>query len=637
MLNFIELLKEIPAIEILKSFLIGIRLDIYVINYSLTIFFLVACFPLIKPLHFFKIEKIVVAIMTILFCFIYFVHLLNIEFFKIDYSHINYTAIEYAKSSNTALFMAVKKYHLFRYIFINLILMIFYIFLLKKFVLKKGLKTKNEKFHFNYNLIKNIFLYFIFSFLIFLGIRGGLSTGIMEWGTAFFSEYDIINQATLNPLFNFSKDVYYVKKNNDGKNYKYFKDIQEAINLVQNIALSDMEKDNIKNLEYPFFRLTKRIGEEKNYNIVILLMESMSAEMLGVFGNNLGLSPNFDKLAEKGILFTNFYSNGHRTNIGISSTLCSYIPLVGNSIMSRVEGQQYIPSIASILKEKGYSTIFIYGGDLKFDNMFGFLKQKGFEKVIGVNDFDDDKILNKWGASDEYLFERTIKEIDELASLDNPFFTMALSLTNHPPYTIPDTDFGERIKTNSEFNDSYNTFKYMDYSLGEFFNEIEKKDYFENTVFIILGDHGKSFHYDTEFDYRKSFVPCLIYAPKIFPKPSKNDKISSQIDIAPTIFDILNMTIESSFFGRSLFEKNFFEKDFAIIVSGNYLGFIKKGFFYFSKIGKTGKLHKLRDFSFTNYKDAYANLFEEMKKEVYAFSEVSFHIFKTKKIADKKS
>ncbi len=629
MLNFTKEFHNVPVLDILKSFLIGARFDVFVINYALAPFFLVSCFPFITQNFFEKIKKTTFVLNTILFGLLYFFQLIDIEFFKADSYHLNYTLIEYSDSMDMALFMAFKKYHLFRYIFILAILVIFYLLLSKKFIFTRKAKKSPAKNFF----IKNTIFYVLFSFLLVVGIRGGISLGIMEWGTAFFSDHNIINQATLNPIFNFSKDVYYVTKNDDLNKIRFFKTKDEALKIAQNFIIPESEKQNIINPDFPFFRQSLTTGEEKRYNVVILLMESMAAELLGCFGNELKLSPYFDELAENGVLFTSFHSNGHRTNIGISSTLCSYIPLFGNSIMSRVEGQQPIPSIASILKEKGYSTLFLYGGDLKFDNMAGFLRHKGFEKVDGVETFPSEEALNKWGVPDKNLFERFIKELDGLANENKPFFAMTLTLTNHPPYTIPNTYFGEKVKIKSEFNDAYNTFKYTDYELGKFFEQIKNKKYFKNTLFVILGDHSKSFHNDVEFDHRKSYVPCLFYAPKILTSPAKNNKISSQIDVVPTIFNILNMSVKNSFFGKNMFNAKNPEKDFAIIVSGNYLGYIKKDFFYSSKLGKDERLVKMTDFSFKDYKTEHRELVEEMKTEANALLETSFYLFKNKKIA----
>jgi phosphoglycerol transferase MdoB-like AlkP superfamily enzyme len=480
------------------------------------------------------------------------------------------------------------------------------------------------------SVIKRIILYPFLLAILFIGIRGGVSLGIMDWGEAFFSQYNIVNQATLNPIFNFTKDLYYIKKNNDVEKFHYFKNPKESLDLTKKILISNDENATFHDSKYPLYRTTKHLGSEKKYNIVIILMESFTAEYVGCLGNKLNLSPNFDRLAKNGVLFTNFYSAGQRTNAAISSTLCSYIPLSGHSLMVRVEGQQKIPSIASILKNKGYSTLFIYGGDTKFDNMEGFLIPKGFDRVLNQYDFPQNLVLNKWGIPDENVFDRMALEIDNLNKQNKSFMTMMLTITNHPPYTVPNINFG-KIKTGSDLDDSYNTFKYSDYALGKFFEKISKKNYFENTIFVILGDHAQTLHHELEFDYRKSFVPCLIYAPKIL-KPQVIDKLCGQIDIAPTIFTILNMTNENAFCGKNMLKPKNLENDFAIILSGSDMGYLKNGFFYHTKVGtNNSNLYKYNDFSGTNYKEQ--DIFKNMEREAYALEETTYSLFKSRKIS----
>jgi phosphoglycerol transferase MdoB-like AlkP superfamily enzyme len=304
--------------------------------------------------------------------------------------------------------------------------------------------------------------------------------------------------------------------------------------------------------------------------------------------------------------------------------------------MVRVEGQQKIVTLPSILKEKGYSTLFMYGGDTKFDNMQGFLIPKGFDTIINQYDFNQNLVLNKWGIPDEFVFDRLATEIDYMNKNNDPFFAMILTLTNHSPYTIPDVNFG-KIKTNSELNDNYNTFKYADYCLGKFFEKVSKKQYFKDTIFVITGDHSKTLHHDLAFDYRKSYVPCLFYAPNIdILKPKINDKISSHIDIAPTIFNIMNMTTKNNFCGKNMLTPKNNEKDFAIIISGTDLGYIKNDFFYNTKIGfnEKNKLYKYKDFSGIDYKSKYPTIFENMQKEAYALQETAYLLFKKRRIAE---
>ncbi len=624
-LKFHSQFINVPIFDILKSFIIGMRFDIYVINYGISPFFLIGCLPFIGIENSERNKKIYSIFMSLFFGFLYILEIGDLEFYRDCNSHLNFTAVEYIKSFDYIFFMIFNSNFI-----IYLLLFILAIFFYKKLFEKFVFSVKKVKV----SIYKRIFLYPFLVGMLFVGIRGGCSTGILNWGEAFFSKYNIVNQATLNPIFNLSKDLYFVFKNNKVENYHYFKNENESLNIAKTLIIPRNSKDFfIDPYNFPFYKETKKIGQENRYNVVVILMESFAAEYVGVLGNKLNLSPNFDNLSKDGILFSNFYSAGQRTNAAISSTLCSYIATSGHSIMVRLEGEQKIPTIASILREKGYSTLFVYGGDTKFDNMQGFLSLKGFDKVINENDFNKDLRINKWGVLDEYVFDKALDSMDNSFSKNKNFMLMLLTLTNHPPYTVPNKNF-EKIFTGSKLDNSYNTFKYSDYALGQFFDKVKNKPYFKNTIFVVFGDHTQTLHHDLDFDYRKSHVPCLFYAPYIL-NQSKKDKLCGQIDIAPTIFNILNMSTKNSFLGKDMFLPKDDKNDFAIILSGTDLGYLKDNYFFHSRIGNPddSSLYKLGDFRGVNYKNKYFKRFNSMKLEAYALEESTYYIFKNKKIA----
>ena len=302
--------------------------------------------------------------------------------------------------------------------------------------------------------------------------------------------------------------------------------------------------------------------------------------------------------------------------------------------MVRPEGMQDMSSIASILKEKSYETAFVYGGDLQFDNMKGFLNGKGFDRVLGEKNFSYNQFLNKWGIEDKYVLKKTVELMDSFYDKNKNFMIMLLTLTNHPPFIVPDGDY-EKVNINKKFDNSYNTFKYTDYCLGQFFRKIKDKLYFKDTIFVICGDHGQTLHYDLDFDYRKSYVPCLFYAPSII-EPSINDKLTSQIDIAPTILNILNVSSKNSFLGKDMFLEKNINKDFAFIVSGSDVGYLKNDFFYHIKLGseKNGSLKELGNF-YEEYNEKYPEIFNLMNMESRAILESTYRVFKNKKIVKK--
>lgn len=300
--------------------------------------------------------------------------------------------------------------------------------------------------------------------------------------------------------------------------------IKEKINLVKHI---------------------KPAGQEIRPNVIIVLMESMSAKYLREDdANGAPLTPNLRRLAEQAVFFPNVYATGTRTVRGIEALTIAVPPLPGMSIVRR-KGNENIHNIGSIFRGKGYKTQFIYGGVGFFDNMNYYFKNNGFE-ITDKTDFAKDEIrfANAWGVSDEDLFEKTIKEADKKYQSGERFFQFVLTTSNHRPYTYPDNAID--IPSGSGRNGAV---KYADYAIGKFIEEASKKPWFENTVFLFAADHESGSAGKEELNPQQHRIPAVIYAPKLF-KPEYRETEISQIDLLPTLLGLLNFDYESRFFGQ---------------------------------------------------------------------------------------
>ncbi|PID28243.1 MAG: hypothetical protein CSB55_05440 [Candidatus Cloacimonadota bacterium] len=623
LLFFIKYKPEFAGVElnvILKAFFLGLRFDVSILGFILAPVVLFGSMPWIG-LEFHRFSRRFWATFSALFFGAVTIgHIVNLEFFKEYNSHLNFTAIEYANNGGLIVYTIWRESPVIRYILLAAAFIFIFTFLQNKIF-------KSIKFD-SWRIPGRIFYFILTGGLLFLGIRGRTKEGVMNWGLAFFSSDNMVNQLTLNPIYNLSKDIYYTQKNkrHDIKNkLQYFKSNREAIDFTVKEIVAPT--DSLIDPEYPFYRMTD-FGEEKQYNVVVLLMETMSAELTGILGGKHNLTPNFDRLSKEGILFNNFYTNGQRSNRAVSSSMCSYPVLAGKSILLQIEGQQPMPSVPGILKKRGYSTTFLYGGDISFDNMKGFLRSKGVDNFISEEDFPHKYKLNKWGVPDHLVFDRLLEVMDN--SIGKPFFAMLFSLTNHEPFDVPDNiDFGH-IDTGEPLNKHYNTFKYTDWAIGRFFEEVKKRDYFKNTIFVIFGDHGKSYHHDLAFDYRISHVPCLWYAPEIIGSSPVNERLSSQIDIAPSLFSLLGGKFPHSFFGRNMLKE---PAEPVVITKYSQMGIIEDSLYYYAKIGEPGKLAKYNKFPAEDISLLHKEKLKEMRKYLYGISQAAYDVYKSKKIA----
>ncbi len=295
--------------------------------------------------------------------------------------------------------------------------------------------------------------------------------------------------------------------------------------------------------------LTRNISNDKpeeKLNVVLISIESFSAEFMGIFGNTGGNTPFLDSLAQHSLSFTNLYATGTRTVRGLEALSLAVPPTPGQSIVRRPHNEDLF-TLATVFNEKGYKSKYIYGGYSYFDNMGNFFGHNGYE-VVDRSALADSEIdyENIWGVADENLFTLSLREIDKTVSGGQSSFTHIMTTSNHRPFTYPDGRIDIASHTNRE-----GAVKYTDYAIGKFIKEASKKEWFSNTLFIITADHCASSAGKTDLPIDKYKIPMLIFSPTHI-TPGIQDRLMSQIDIAPTLLGMLNFSYETKFFGYDL-------------------------------------------------------------------------------------
>ncbi|KMP10686.1 hypothetical protein UZ36_06820 [Candidatus Nitromaritima sp. SCGC AAA799-C22] len=317
-------------------------------------------------------------------------------------------------------------------------------------------------------------------------------------------------------------------------------------------------------------RVIRHLGPEKKYNVMLIVVESLSANYLGTFGNKAGITPHLDKLAKESMLFTHLYAAGNRTVRGLEAITLSIPPTPGFSLIKQPHNENLF-SLGKLFASKGYETKFLYGGFGYFDNMNYFFSHNSFQ-VIDRTNFDDDEIsfANVWGIADESLLQKALKEADLSFEKNRPFLNLIMTTSNHRPYTYPEG----RIDLPSKSAGRDGGVKYTDYSIGTFLKAARQKPWFDNTLFVIVADHYAGGKGKTEISLPKFHIPMLIYAPKII-KPEIIDTLCNQMDIAPTLAGLLNFTYKTKFFGKDILQ---IKKSDERLLLGTYqfLGYYKE-------------------------------------------------------------
>lgn len=381
-----------------------------------------------------------------------------------------------------------------------------------------------------------------------------------------FSKNEYANELAGNGLYQFAVAF----KNNDLDFYKFYKTIpdEKAFKIVR-AQLSDSNSTFTSNDIFNIERNVRSKQEEKKCNVVLISIESLSADFMRHFGNNQNITPYLDSLADKSMFFTNLYASGTRTVRGLEALTLSLPPVPGQSIIKRPDHAKMF-TIGSVFKSKGYITQYIYGGYSYFDNMQAFFSSNGYE-VIDRSAIKpaDIHYQNIWGVADEDEFTLAINTLDKNYAQHKPFFTHIMTVSNHRPFTYPEG----RIDIPSSTQSRDGAVKYTDYCINKFLKEASVKPWFANTVFVIVADHCAGSAGSVQLPVTGYHIPLLIFSPSNI-QPQIISKLTAQIDIAPTLLGLLNFNYKSKFFGQDVFTENYNNQK-AYISTYQGLGFLK--------------------------------------------------------------
>ncbi len=311
----------------------------------------------------------------------------------------------------------------------------------------------------------------------------------------------------------------------------------------------------------PSIRRTINNGPVKTKpNVIMITIESFSADFMKTFGNTQNLTPFLDSLAGNSVLFTNLYATGTRTVRGMEALSLAIPPTPGSSIVRRPNNNNLF-TIGTVFKKAGYERTFVYGGDGYFDNMNQYFGSNGFNiidrgrNIMPGDDFKTtrstikDSLVhfeNAWGICDEDLYDAVIKDADEKYAGGKLFYDFVMTTSNHKPYTYPAAKIDLPSGSGRE-----GAVKYTDYAIQQLFKKIKDKPWFKNTVIILIADHCANSAGKNEVDISKYHIPCMIVnLPGA--QNTKIEKMCSQIDLYPTLFKLMGWDYESNFFGKDV-------------------------------------------------------------------------------------
>ncbi len=356
--------------------------------------------------------------------------------------------------------------------------------------------------------------------LLFLGIRGGVGKSTANVGMAYFSERQFLNHAAVNPAFSLFSST--LKRKDFSKEARYFApDECRRIFSMLGYNTESVGTDSLLSTPRP--------------NVVLVLMEGCGGTFVHAVDSlsDANVTPNLNRLANEGVVFTQMYANSFRTDRGTVCTLSGCPAFPDFSVMKMPVYCEKLPSIASSLKGAGYNTSFLYGGDINFTNTRGYLQSTGYERIDGEEAFPRNvRKTHDWGVTDRIVFDTLYNRIVQ-APLNRPWHIGVLTLASHEPWGVP----YDRIKGDQVAN----SMAYLDHCIGEFVERLRRTPQWKNTLLIFLPDHGIGYPAGlTDEQERRSHIPC-IFAGGAVKQSRKVEVICNQTDLAATLLGQLGI------------------------------------------------------------------------------------------------
>ena len=367
--------------------------------------------------------------------------------------------------------------------------------------------------------------------ILFIPIRGGVTTSTANVGMVYFSKNQFLNHSAINPAFSLLASL--SKQQDFAAQFDFFpeeerKERYAALTAHNNLPMNDVDTEKLLTTDRP--------------NILIILMESFTANVIEAVGGEVGITPNLNRLSREGVTFTNMYANSFRTDRGIVAVLNGYLAQPTTSIMKYPAKSQTLPSIAKSLGEQGYTADMLYGGDINFTNMQSYFFSSGYSQITADRDFPLSSRLSKWGANDDITFTHlyeSIKDRDEKA----PWLSTFLTLSSHEPFEVPYHHLEDPYLNSVAFTDS---------CIGSFVDKLKELPVWKNTLIVLVSDHGYRYPSSlTDYEPRRFHIP-MIWLGGAVKEPAVIETYANQTDLAATLLSQLGLPHDQFIFSRDI-------------------------------------------------------------------------------------
>jgi len=573
------------------SFLYGLKMDTMVTSMLLIIPLIILSFT---PKNMAKLANAFLRIYFVsIFAFLIYMENATFPFFSQYDVRPNFKFVEYLEYPVEVFNMLLADFKL--PLFIAFVMISIFVWLFMKFTKESFTEVLNLP------LLKRIVWFIPIGLVLFIGIRSSFGHRAANISDAMYSTNRIVNEITKNSLYSVGYSIY-ANKRYASKAIKLYGKMstQEAAERMDRVLA--IEGNELKNSS-PFSRVENtHFQTSKKKNLVIFLQESLGYQFVSKEN-----TPHLRGLKEESLWFSDAYSNGTRSVRGIAGVTAGFLAVPGKGVVKRSKSQSDFFTFASLLKPLGYHTMFLYGGEARFDNMRSWFLGNGFDEIVEQKDYKDPAYVATWGVSDEDLVKKGNEKFSELYAKGKPFAALMFSSSNHSPFDIPSGRIDELKKGE---NCVENAIKYADYAIGEFFKEAKRLPYYKDTIFVVIADHNIRVYGDDVVPVNMFHIPALILGKGV--KTREYSKLVSQPDILATALDYLGKDLRYPILGKSIFSNT--KKDVSLMqFNENYA--LRVG----DRVAVVRPRKKAQTFKYINYHLVEVEHDDALEKDALAF------------------
>ena len=567
------------------SFLLGLRFDLRTIGLILLIVLILGSIPALNPFRTGWTKKfwlILLGLFSFVVCLFYFLDFAHYSYLA---QRLNASVLNYLQDTAISLNMVWQSYPIIKLVIALFLLTALFVWLIR---LSHTIIAKEYVQVIRWQRVLSFWILFlVLGFVIF----GRINQYPLRWSDAFALGNDYKANLALNPFESFFNTLKFRKSKFDEKKFRELYPV-----LVRHFDLKATDSS-----VFSFEKIVKPgKADAVKPNIVLVICESFSGYKSSMWGNPLNTTPFFDSISKEGLFFDQCFTPTYGTARGVWATITGTPDVEYPATASR--NPAAVDQHTIINDFIGYEKFYFLGGSASWANIRGLLTNniEGLH-ILEEEDFDAPKV-DVWGISDKNLLLESNKI---LAKQTKPFFAIIQTADNHRPYTIPEADLNEFKKLAPQLDSvkkygfesvaEYNAFRFTDFGFQKFIHAAAKENYFNNTIFVFIGDHGIPGTTGDMFpnawtEQRLSafHVPFLIYSPKLV-TAQRSHATCSQVDVLPTIASLSNISYRNTTLGRNVLDVAPTNQLAFIFDPDNSQTGVVQGDYYYRKNIRTGK------------------------------------------------